>query len=229
MLGFAEREQLAPRLLEFGELLVRSNRETNLVGAKEVGELIGPHFLDSLAPLCKVTLRQPVVDVGSGAGFPGLVGALAFPQVQFVLLEGRAKRSEFLRRAVDALDLTNVDVLKLRAETAGRSGWRGQAGTVLVRAVAKPTVAFELGLPLLTTGGELVLYVGRKGEPDFVELAVMNLLGGALKNAARIDVPALAAERHVWTVKKVGPTPDGLPRRSGTPARHPLSLADCST
>ncbi|MBC5824569.1 MAG: 16S rRNA (guanine(527)-N(7))-methyltransferase RsmG [Candidatus Eremiobacteraeota bacterium] len=229
LFGFAEPDAVARRLLIFGEAVISSNRETNLVGAKSLEDLVAAHFLDSLAPIVGCKLREPVADIGSGAGFPGLVAAIAYPALQFVLFEGRAKRADFLRRTVEILELSNVDVTKMRAETAGRSGWREQVGTVLMRAVAPPRVALELGIPLLRGGGEFILYVGRKGEPDFEELAIANLLGAALKDARPVVVPLLHGERHVWVFRKVGRTPSGLPRQSGTPARRPLSLADCST
>ncbi len=220
---------VAERLTLFAERLISANRHTSLVAADSVDDLVVRHFLDSLAPLKGLALKDPVVDVGSGAGMPGLVAAVAYPTHQFVLLEPRRKRVEFLRGAVVALGVCNTDVVKARAETAARAEWRGRAGTVLLRAVARPVVAFEYGLPLLRIGGKLVLYTGRQAEPGFEELAVINLLGGRLIQASRVEVPHQTAARHVWVVEKVGRTPPELPRCSRVPARSPLGLANCST
>jgi len=209
-LGF-KAEPLAGRLLEFGNLLLEANRRTNLVGAKTLDELAASHLLDSLAPLAGMGLREPVVDVGSGAGLPGIPVALAWPGLAVTLLEPRAKRAAFLSDAVEALRLRAVRVEKLSAETAGRGQWRDRAGTVLARALAKPEAALGLALPLLARGGRLYIYTGREAAPGAQDLAAIGRLNARLVEAREVVVPYLGAQRHVWIIEKVGPTPPGVP------------------
>jgi 16S rRNA (guanine527-N7)-methyltransferase len=201
-LGFENADALAQQLLEFADLLLAANRRTNLVGAKSADELMVKHFLDSLAPLADVALLEPIVDVGSGAGLPGIPAALAWPQHSFVLLEPRAQRAEFLKEAVVALRLRNVEIVQASAESAGHGASRGRFGTALVRALAKPERALALALPLLRRGGSLVLYQGRASQPSPQIDDVIHRLGARLKHARPVAVPQLDAARHVWIIEK---------------------------
>jgi len=218
-LKIGQSASLAARLVGFGELLLLENRSTNLVGAKTLGDLVAPHFLDSLAPVAGADLSSPIIDVGSGAGFPGIPIAMAYPASRITLFEPRAKRAEFLRKAVRELGIENVEVEKVTAETAGRSSaWRGIAGTVLIRALASPAEALEMGLPLLRVGGFLILYVGRSTEPDQSQREFAELLGGELVKATPVDVPYLEGARHAWCFRKCDETPSEYPRRPERPA-----------
>jgi 16S rRNA (guanine527-N7)-methyltransferase len=188
--------------MEFANLLLDENRHTNLTGAKTVGELVREHFLDSLAPLGFVPLAQPIVDVGSGAGLPGIPVAIAFPMKKIVLLEPRAKRAAFLSLAADKLGLSNVTVIKASVRGPGAKGIAGRAGTVLVRAVAEPTTAFSLGLPLLRTGGFLVLYEGRSARATLQQRRAAHAAGGGDPTIKRVMVPCFPATRHAWIIRK---------------------------
>lgn len=221
-LGYASPANLSRKLLQFGELLLTANQDTNLVGASDPAELIAAHFLDSLAPVARRNLAAPVIDIGSGAGLPGVPVALAFPSAQILMLEPRARRQAFLEGAIRELKLTNAAVRKLTAETAGRSELRERAGTVVVRAVAPPLAALELALPLLRLGGDLVLYIGRQAKPTEQQIAVAQILGGELVEASRVDVPYLDSARHAWWFKKTKATPADYPRRAKVPPKQRL-------
>jgi 16S rRNA (guanine527-N7)-methyltransferase len=201
-LGFENADALAQQLLQFADVLLAANQRTNLVGTKSADELMVKHFLDSLAPLAGLAFHGPIVDVGSGAGLPGIPAALAWPQHTFVLLEPRAKRAEFLKEAVAALALRNAEIVKASAESAGHGAWRGRFGTALVRALAKPEEALALALPLLRRGGSLVLYQGRASRPSPHIHDVIRQLGARLKHARPVTVPHLDAARHVWIIEK---------------------------
>ena len=224
-LGFAAAGEKADKLVAFGNHLLEASRSTSLVGAKTLDDLVVKHFLDSLAPLAGLALKAPIIDVGSGAGLPGIPVAIAFPDFDVVLMEPRRKRFDFLCAAVERCALGNAAPLRATAETAGRGAWRERAGTVLMRAIGRVPVALELGLPLLARRGKLVLYRGREGEPSPAELGVARLLGGRFEGSRAVDVPLLEAERRVWTFAKVGVTPAGYPRRSGIPDKEPLADA----
>lgn len=224
-LKVARADEVAERLVMFAEMVIEANRSTNLIGSESVDAMIGPHLLDSLSVLQHARLASPAVDIGSGAGLPGLPIAIAVPRLRIVLLEPRKKRYEFLNAVVKALALQNVEVMQSTAETAGRGGWRERAGTVLIRALAKPPVALELGVPLLSKGGRLLMYEGKIVSPDSMTLAVGDMLGARLISTTPVSVPSLSAERHLWVFEKISPTPQGYPRRSGIPGKEPLKAA----
>jgi 16S rRNA (guanine527-N7)-methyltransferase len=213
-LDYPQPAALASRLLDFGDLLLAANRRTNLIGARDIDGLVAAHFLDSLAPLARGHLASPALDVGSGAGLPGIPVALAFPDLSITLLEPRAKRAAFLRSVVADLELRNVEVVQMGAERAGRREWRDRGATVLARALAKATAALELALPLVRPAGRLYLYTGREKQPAPNELEMIERLQAALVEARPVAVPYLDAQRHVWIIEKRGPTPEGIPASS---------------
>jgi len=222
-LGLPEGQRIAETLMAFGGLLLDANRRTNLVGSVDIHKLVVQHFLDSLAPFATHRFRPPIIDLGSGAGLPGIPVAIAFPRAPISLLEPRRLRAEFLRSAASTLKLDNVEVVQTMAESAGRSDARRErAGTVLVRAIGKPALALELGLPLLKRDGVLWLYRGRDAAPSQEILEIAAALGGVLASADQVTVPFLEAERHLWVFRKVTPTPEGYPRRSGVTERVPI-------
>jgi 16S rRNA (guanine527-N7)-methyltransferase len=222
-LALSDTSRIADQLMIFGGLLLEANKRTNLMGAVDIDKLVVHHFLDSLAPLSSHRFRPPIVDVGSGAGLPGIPIAIAFPRAPMTLIEPRRLRAEFLQSVATTMGLVNVDVVRIAAESAGRSeARREKSGTVLMRAIGKPAVALEFGLPLLKRDGQLWLYRGRDAEPTKEALEVAAMLGGSLLSADRVEVPHLEAERHLWIFRKVTPTPEGYPRRSGVPDRIPI-------
>lgn len=226
-LNLPESQRIAATLLDFGRLLLDANRRTNLVGSVDLRKLVEQHFLDSLAPFATHRFRPPIIDLGSGAGLPGIPAAITFPRAPVTLMEPRRLRAEFLRSAVMTLGLENVEVVQSTAEAAGRSAARREkAGTVLVRAIGKPAIALELGLPLLKHDGVLWLYRGRDAAPDDAVLGIAASLGGALASADRVVVPFLEAERHLWVFRKVSPTPEGYPRSKQHPVRVPIQAGE---
>ena len=193
---------VSAKLIEFGKLILEENKGTNLTGARNLAELIREHFLDSLAPLELVELAQPIVDVGSGAGLPGIPAAIAFPKKKVLLLEPRAKRATFLSLAAKRLELGNVLVIKASARGPGAIAVTGTAGTVLIRAVAQPAASLALGLPLLRSGGCLLLYEGRAAQATRKERQAASAAGGGEIMIRRVSVPGFSAIRHAWIVRK---------------------------
>jgi 16S rRNA (guanine527-N7)-methyltransferase len=225
-LKLADVSRIAEALMIYGKLLLDANERTNLIGAVDIDKLVVHHFLDSLAPFALHRFRPPIIDLGSGAGLPGIPVAIAFPRAPITLMEPRRLRAEFLQSAATTLGLNNVEVVRMAAESAGRSELRRErAGAVLMRAIGKPSVALELGLPLLKRDGCLWLYRGRDAVPSKETLDIAALLGGRLISAQHVTVPHLDAERNLWIFRKVTPTPDGYPRRSGVPDRVPIQAA----
>ena len=204
-LGIARPHDVAARLVEYAGLLLEANVKTNLVGVKTLDGLIAKHLLDSLAPLAGIELAQPVVDLGSGAGLPGIPAAIAWPELRFILVEPRTKRAAFLQRSVERLALRNVSVEQKTAQSAARLGMAAHAGTVLARALAKPQRVSALALPLLRPGGKLVLYQGRRAKPAKSDLKAIAACGGKLLEARRVSVPYLNGQRHAWVIARQGP------------------------
>jgi 16S rRNA (guanine527-N7)-methyltransferase len=190
------------------------------------------HFLESLAllpPLREAGLlapgaRERVLDLGAGAGLPGLPLKIAAPQLELTLLEATARKADFLRETVRDLALDGVEVLVGRAEDAARqAGRRESYDLVVARAVAALPALLELALPFLRVGGVLAAPKGSRA-PQEVRRSerALDILGGELLSAAALAVPG--AEHRLWLilVRKVAPTPAIYPRRPGIPAKRPL-------
>jgi 16S rRNA (guanine527-N7)-methyltransferase len=218
------------------ELLVAWNARVNLTRITEFEAVQTKHFLDSLSCLAAIR-RYPalsagmtppeleVIDVGSGAGFPGLPLKIAFPALRLTLLEATAKKTAFLQAAVERLGLSGVTVVTARAEEAGQDPARREGcDLVVARALADMAVLAELTLPLARAGGWVV---AQKGEDPAAEVAAaqkaIKLLGGRVAEVLPVAVPGLEAARHLVVLEKIAATPPGYPRRPGLPAKRPLA------
>ncbi len=207
--------------------LVAWNERVNLTAITDYEEVLVKHFLDSLSCFQALTGLPPgwrCIDIGAGAGFPGLPLKIALPRMRLTVLESTGKKAAFLKHIVAELGLSGVDVVRGRAEEVGREpGLRESFDAALARAVAALPVLVEYALPLVRVGGVFVAQKGSELE-DEVEAArgAITLLGGELAEIRAVDVPGLDAPRHLVVVAKVAPTPDRYPRRPGIPAKRPL-------
>jgi len=217
----------------YSECLIAANRRVNLTSIVEPAAVETRHFLDSLtcampllsrwgAPEAVPSLR--CVDVGSGAGLPGLALKLALPQLRLTLVEATGKKAAFLVDLVDELRLEGVDVYAERAETlAHRPDQRETYDVALARALAPLAPLLELTLPFLRAGG--VLVAPRRGDDAAALTAAgqaSRLLGGGPLQTMPIAIEPLKDGRVLAVVNKVNPTPAAYPRRPGQPARRPL-------
>jgi len=225
---------LTPDQVEAFELyyqqLVAWNERVNLTAITDYEEVQIRHFLDSLSCLQVLTdlsPEVPCIDIGAGAGFPGLPLKIIRPQLPLTLLESTGKKVRFLEHMVRKLGLQGVELIKGRAEELGRRPDRRESYDVaLARAVAQLPVLLEYALPLLKLGGVFVAQKGMEIE-DEVEDArpAMEILGGRIKEVKTVQLPGLEAPRHLVVVEKVASTPDRFPRRAGIPAKRPLTGA----
>lgn len=208
----------------FKELLLDENTRQNLVSRKSIGQELDKHIQDSMIVLDYINLAgHKVLDIGSGAGFPGLILALYCPNAEFILLESDQKKSGFLQAAVNELQLGNVSVLSRRAEEIGHDEYfRENFDICTSRAVAAMNIVTEYGLPLLRIGGRLVLWKGRDylEEIDRAEQAI-NLLGGQVIEVFTYNLMQ-ERDRAIIVVQKCQPTPGKYPRRTGIPNKRPL-------
>jgi 16S rRNA (guanine527-N7)-methyltransferase len=214
LLAAGVEPQLAAALARYANMVLATNREFNLTGAKSETELLA-HLLDSLSVVPFV--GASLVDVGSGAGLPAIPVALA-TGVPVTLVETTRKKAHFLERVIGELGIDGT-VVALRAEVAAHDETlRGRFASGTARAVsAAPTVA-ELLLPLIATGGVAILQRGAMEPRERSALADASLmLGGEVE-----DERALAGDRRIVLVRKRTPTPLRFPRRTGVPEKRPL-------
>lgn len=201
------------------------NQRVNLTAIRDSEQIRVKHFLDSLT--CLKIIREPggkVIDVGTGAGFPGIPLKIVFPTIQLTLVESVGKKAEFCQHIVKQLGLEGVQVIQERAETLGQSEkHRQQYDWALARAVAIMPVLSEYLLPLVKVGGVVLAMKGENAhsETQAADYAVQ-LLGGHLRKIIPITLPGVVENRHLVVIDKVAATPDGYPRRIGLPSKHPL-------
>ena len=206
--------------------LVDWNTRFNLTAIRDPHEIHIKHFLDSLS--CIMALRENpgerLIDVGTGAGFPGIPIKIMYPKIQITLVELVGKKADFCRHVVNILDLHGVEVVQERAEALGQDPtYREQFDWAVARAVAILPVLAEYLLPLVRVGGSMIAMKGESGpaEAHSSELAI-RLLGGHLRQLIPITLPGVAEERYLVVIDKLAATPNGYPRKVGVPAKHPL-------
>ena len=186
------------------------------------------HFLEPLALLLALerlgALGTDVIDIGSGAGFPGVPIKIVRPELRLTLLEANGKRAAFLERLVQRLGLKNVTVVNRRAEEAARdSDHREAYDLALARAVAPLPVLVELALPFLRVGGALAAPKGSGARREIAEAAsALAACGGAVAYVGALEVPEMETPPTLVVIRKESPTPARFPRRPGIPAKHPL-------
>lgn len=202
------------------------NQRMNLTAITEPEEVAIKHFADSLSCLL-VIKRGPglrMIDVGTGAGFPGLPIKIACPDVQMTLVEATGKKVDFLRHVVDTLSLNGVTLINERAETIGQNAAHREAyDWVLARAVAAMRTLSEYLLPLARVGGHIIAQKG-EGAPQEVSDAeqAIHLLGGRVVRLTQVDLPTVVESRYLIDIEKAAATPPQYPRRPGTPSKKPL-------
>ncbi len=225
--------ELTPKQLEafawYAQELRAWNERFNLTAITEPEQVEAKHFLDSLTCLLAMG-RQPrgrVVDVGTGAGFPGIPLKILCPQIQLTLVEATGKKAGFCRHVVNSLGLEGVEVLHARAEDVGhREGHREAYDWALARAVAPMPVLVEYLLPLLRLGGRAVAQKGETGPAEVHDAeGALRILGGRVEQIIPVELPRVAETRYLVLVEKVAASPAKYPRRSGIPSKRPLGVS----
>lgn len=205
--------------------LLRWNERVNLTAIRDAHQIRIKHFLDSLT--CLSAIHNPcerIIDVGTGAGFPGVPLKIIYPSIQLTLVESVGKKADFCRYLVKTLRLDGVQVIQERAETVGQMpAHRQRYDWAVARAVAIMPVLVEYLLPLVRLGGAMLAMKGESApaETQQAEYAI-RLLGGHLRKLTPVTLPGVVEERYLVVVDKVASTPDSYPRRVGIPAKRPL-------
>jgi len=214
-------------LTRYEQELLEWNTRFNLTAIRSPQEVRTRHFLDSLT--CLLALREApperLVDVGTGAGFPGLPLKIIYPKMALTLVESVGKKADFCRHVVRTLGLSGVEVVQDRAEVLGQSpAHREKYDWAVARAVAILPVLAEYLLPLVRVGGGMLAMKGESGpaEAHAAEHA-LRLLGGHLRQLVPVTLPGVVEERYLVVIDKIAVTPSGYPRRVGLPAKKPLA------
>lgn len=225
-LGIALRSGATEKFRAFFDLVREAARRFNLTGITEAEEAAVKHFLDSLAVLRWVQLGvdESLLDVGTGAGFPGVPLAIAVPECRVFLLDAARKKCFFLERAVREVGLANVTVVCGRAEELGRKlEYREKFDWVVARAVARLGELVEYTLPFVRVGGWFVAYKGVEGREEIEEAGqAVVLLGGRVEGVEEYLLPWGWGARELVFIRKVASTGEEFPRRPGLARRRPL-------
>ncbi|MCM1186944.1 MAG: 16S rRNA (guanine(527)-N(7))-methyltransferase RsmG [Lachnoclostridium sp.] len=225
-LGINLTDYQIQQFLTYYEMLVEWNEVMNLTAITDYDDVMKKHFIDSLS-LVKaydVSQKKTVIDVGTGAGFPGLALKIAFPNLKITLLDSLNKRIQFLNEVIKELNLSDVETIHGRAEDFARpEKFREKFDLCVSRAVANLSVLSEYCLPFVKTGGEFISYKSEKvaEEMDGAQKAI-SLLGGKIKNQVEFQLPDSDIYRNLFVIEKVKSTPKKYPRKAGLPSREPL-------
>ena len=223
--------QLTPRQLAafktYEEHLLEWNQKINLTAIRDVEGIRSKHFLDSATCMLAWHDRPPdrLIDIGTGAGFPGIPLKILMPRLHLTLVDSVGKKLDFCRHIVDVLRLENVTCLQARAEELGQSPQhREQYDWAVARAVASLPVLAEYLLPLVRVGGGMLALKGETGPAEAHSAGgAIHILGGNIRQLIPVLLPGVTEERFLVVVDKISATPPGYPRRVGLPAKRPIS------
>ena len=218
------RQALA--LTTYEKELLEWNQKFNLTAIRDSDSIRTKHFLDSLSCVLAWRSSPPsqLIDVGTGAGFPGIPLKILYPNLKLTLVESVGKKAMFCEHIVRVLGLEHVEVVHARAEDLGQNGrHREKYDWAVARAVANLNVLSEYLIPLVRVGGNILAQKGESGpaEAQSAEEA-MKILGGKLKQLIPVHLPSVAEDRYLVVVEKVAATPPKYPRKPGIPKKQPL-------
>ena len=210
----------------FYKMLIEKNKVMNLTSITDHDDFITKHIIDSLLPACHISFndRQAVIDVGTGAGFPGIPLKIFFPNLNITLLDSLNKRLLFINDVIKALDLNDIKTVHGRAEDIAKNQeYREKYDTGVSRAVAGMSSLSELCIPFIKKDGKFVFYKSKESDNEINEsVKAVEILGGKIQDIFNVDLYGTNIVRKIVVVKKIKNTPNKYPRKAGTPLRDPL-------
>ncbi len=224
--GIQLTNQQVDQFFEYYRLLVQWNEFMNLTAITEMEEVMEKHFVDSLAlsKAAEVGNIETLIDVGTGAGFPGIPLKIAYPHLRVVLLDSLNKRVKFLSTVIEALGLTDIQAVHGRAEDAARQkAYREQFDAAVSRAVANMASLSEYCLPFIKVGGVFVPYKSGNIEEELKDAGkAVKTLGGTIRRVEKFQLPDTDIERSLVLIKKTERTDKRYPRKAGLPSKEPI-------
>ena len=220
------------QFLTYYEYLVEKNKVMNLTAITEYEEVITKHFLDSLA-VVKTSCFKPeklagkrLIDIGTGAGFPGIPLKIAFPELEILLLDSLNKRINFLNEVTEMLGLTKINTVHGRAEDyAKQKGYRESFDFCVSRAVANLSTLSEYCIPFVKQGGCFISYKSGSVDQELIQAEkAVKILGGQREEVVRFSLADTDMDRSFVVIRKAKPTPKKYPRKAGLPSKEPLGL-----
>lgn len=218
------------QFLTYYEYLVEKNKVMNLTAIIEYEEVITKHFLDSLA-VVKTSCFKPeklagkrLIDIGTGAGFPGIPLKIAFPELEILLLDSLNKRINFLNEVTEMLGLTKINTVHGRAEDyAKQKGYRESFDFCVSRAVANLSTLSEYCIPFVKQGGCFISYKSGSVDQELIQAEkAVKILGGQREEVVRFSLADTDMDRSFVVIRKAKPTPKKYPRKAGLPSKEPL-------
>lgn len=222
-------EAQVEQFMKYKVLLQEWNEKMNLTAITEDREVITKHFLDCMTinKALNMSEQKTVIDIGTGAGFPGLVIKIAFPHLKVTLVDALKKRLTFLEAVINELGLTDIECVHSRAEDLGKNKqYREGFDICASRAVANLAVLSEYTLPFVKVDGYLIALKGQKLDEELEQgQKAIKILGGQLEEVVHTGVPFTDLNHKIAKIKKVKPTATKYPRKAGEPTKAPLGLS----
>ncbi len=209
---------------QYMQLLLEWNEKMNLTAITEPKEVLIKHFIDSLSIASYINEEDKVIDIGTGAGFPGIPLKIALPQINVTLLDSLNKRINFLNNVIQNLELAKIQAVHGRAEEFNRLPKARESYDIATsRALAKLNVLLEYMLPFVKIGGKCICMKSANIEEELMDARnAIKILGGEIERVDTIILENTDIERKIVIIKKIGETPKKYPRKAGTPAKEPL-------
>ena len=226
-IGITLNEQQKQQFDKYYEMLVEWNKVMNLTGITEYDEVNLKHFTDSLtiARTQEMQKVQSVIDIGTGAGFPGIPLKIAFPHLEACLLDSLKKRVNFLEETFDLLKLEDITAIHGRAEEfAKNKSYREQYDLCVSRAVSNLATLSEYCLPYVKVGGHFISYKSGTVQEELQQAEkAVKILGGKIQDVVYFNLPDSEIQRSLVVIEKIKTTPGRYPRKAGTPLKEPLA------